>query len=201
MSDTVFTTDSLWQFANDFYQKEGVEPLCLALQDEFHLNVNVSLFAIWYALTTRRILSKDDFRSLMSAIAVSDQKVVEFRSFRRKFLAQYNDTSASEFIALKQSFLSLELQLEKQVMADLVNFCRTSILPLAQSHLSIPNDDNHSRLAALKSADATTIHFLAGENLENYFAAAIEQIPPALLTLHQQLLSRLTQQAIAQQAA
>lgn len=41
-------TPSLWKFATEHYTREGVDRLCLLLQDEHAFDVNLLLFCCWY---------------------------------------------------------------------------------------------------------------------------------------------------------
>ena len=40
---------SLWDFSNQLYDREGIASLCLRLQDEYRLDVNLLLFCCWCA--------------------------------------------------------------------------------------------------------------------------------------------------------
>lgn len=40
---------SFWNFSNQLYAREGVADACLALQEQFHLDVNLVLFCFWSA--------------------------------------------------------------------------------------------------------------------------------------------------------
>lgn len=75
-------TEPLWDFARRIYARDGVAPLCLRLQDEHDLDVDVLLACLWLAARGQPI---DDARldALLAAAAPVRAKIQAIRSLRR----------------------------------------------------------------------------------------------------------------------
>ena len=54
------TSDSAcWRFSLRFYARDGVAPICLALQDHHGVDVNVLFFLLFLSLQQRRLAPAD----------------------------------------------------------------------------------------------------------------------------------------------
>jgi len=72
-----------WRFALRVYARAGVSPLCLLLQDENGIDVNLLLFACWCGSTGRR-LTVDDIEAAVAHTAGWTEAVVKnLRQARR----------------------------------------------------------------------------------------------------------------------
>lgn len=74
--------DALWTFALEAYARPGVAALCLRLQDEHGLDVDVLLACLWLAA---RGLDLDDaeLERILAAAAEPRARVLELRALRR----------------------------------------------------------------------------------------------------------------------
>jgi len=76
---------SLWSFALELYDADGVQEACLALQDEYGANVNLLLFGAWMAVTRGVAFTGDDAQSAQALVRDWDQEIVRpLRAVRRK---------------------------------------------------------------------------------------------------------------------
>lgn len=82
MSD--FPDHPFWDFSLDLYGRPGVARDCLALQDRLDLDVNLLLFACWWALRGGRPLTEAEWRRLIAGSADwRDNAVRRLRALRR----------------------------------------------------------------------------------------------------------------------
>ncbi len=51
-------TQPFWRFSLNFYESEAVRQRCLALQDDYGLDVNLLLFACWLGRQSRSLVSE-----------------------------------------------------------------------------------------------------------------------------------------------
>lgn len=187
MNDTLmFTRRSFWQFSCDFYAEPQVEKVCLTLQDEYDLNVNIILFLLWYSAAQRQLLSSSQIEALLLAIDKPQQWVTEYRLFRKHLWSKMLANKDKPNPQIKQALLSAELKLEEQVQSALFDY--------AKQHLAAAND------SSVKIVDLIELEFMAHENLDSYVAMYHNTPPPELWQLQQDLLNRLlqvTRQSIA----
>ncbi len=107
-SDSAF-----WRFSLRFYARDGVAPLCLALQDQHGIDVNL-LFLLLFLASHGRRLSTDDVRRIDHATADWRTRAVQpLRALRRdlKNGVASMDTQATE--ALRSEIKRCELHAER----------------------------------------------------------------------------------------
>ena len=76
------STELLWGFAVRVYARPGVAPLCLRLQDEHDLDVDVLLGLLW--LSERGIeLDEPSLASILDAAAPAHARARQLRALRR----------------------------------------------------------------------------------------------------------------------
>ena len=123
-------SNPLWEFSLHAYAREGVAESCLALQDEFGMDVNLLLYAAWLA-TAGRSLSMAHLLALQALVAPWRGRVVSpLRSLRQ----QWRDYPAVS--AIRDEIKRLELLAERQQQAMMLDFYHgASELPAAQSPL------------------------------------------------------------------
>lgn len=79
-----FPAHPFWDFALDVYRRPGVGDACLALQERYHLDVNLLLFVCWMGASGRGLLSRDDVGQCMATVAPWHDAVVRpLRGVRR----------------------------------------------------------------------------------------------------------------------
>jgi len=108
---TAATADGLWDFSLAFYAQPGVAEACIGLQDEYGLDVNVVLCALYAGL--RDIdLDRHDCAGLERAVrAWRRQAVVPLRKIRRSIRSMLDampDPAREAYEAVKQAELTAE---------------------------------------------------------------------------------------------
>jgi len=78
-----FPESNFWNFSIDFYQIPDIEKSCLALQDDYQLNVNLILFCHWLALNKQQALSKNQWQTLIIAAQPWEDIIQTLRKSRR----------------------------------------------------------------------------------------------------------------------
>ncbi len=79
-----FDLDSpFWRFALRVYAEPGVSPLCLALQDENGVDVNLLLFACWCGSTGRSLTMQHVETAAAATVAWTEGVVRHLRAARR----------------------------------------------------------------------------------------------------------------------
>src|SRR5215472_1948573 len=85
MSDIHTSAETpFWRFSLKFYREPGVSEACIALQDEFGVDVNLLLFLLWLASDDRQ-LSTEEVRMLDDNVRDwRNLTIVPIRNARRK---------------------------------------------------------------------------------------------------------------------
>lgn len=113
--------EQLWQFSIDYYSRGTVERDCLALQNEYQGDVNLLLFLLWYSCKSGSLLSESQLKLILQAAAQEVENVMRLRKFRKAFEPQLKQSSMKLADQVKQQLLAIELTLEKQVQAALID--------------------------------------------------------------------------------
>ena len=138
------TSAALWDYAVAVYARPGVRELCLRLQDEHKLDVNVLLAAAWaagvgIALDARSARLLDD-----AARPVRERFTTKIRELRR---------AAIDDPELKQHLLAAELRAERLALAaihaELARMPRSATPPQIAANLAAcaPGEPEVQRLA------------------------------------------------------
>ncbi|HAS63990.1 MAG TPA: TIGR02444 family protein [Vibrio sp.] len=107
------TLERLWQFSLQYYSVREVKEACLALQNQYHGNVNLLLLLKWLDEQGATI-DERDWPQVEQCLGRSETLLGSFRELRRKLKRSLPDT-------LYRETLQFELQLEKQQQSDLVD--------------------------------------------------------------------------------
>jgi len=78
-----FPESNFWNFSINFYQISDIEKSCLALQDNYQLNVNLILFCHWLALNKQQALSQSQWQILVAAAQPWEDIIQTLRKSRR----------------------------------------------------------------------------------------------------------------------
>lgn len=133
MTDNFFTPSSFWSFSLETYKHEQVRKVCLQLQDEFGLNVNILLACLWAAEQGFVSLDEDIFQRINEAITPWHVQQVEvIRKFRRELKDNHGPLSDEQAKILYDSVLQLELKLE---------YVEQKLIEQVLSCLAIPKQD------------------------------------------------------------
>ncbi len=151
-AEHTLTLERLWQFSLQFYGVREVKEACLALQNNYHGNVNLLMLFRWLD-EQRLIFQEKDWHLVQSCLGRSEALLHSFRELRRQLKSQVND-------ALYRQALQFELQLEKQQQSDLVDCINSLTL--------IENDGAPLTLRYTRQ--------LGGEHLQHAFAIPVPNI-------------------------
>ena len=106
--------ESLWQFALAAYGRDGMESVCLALQDQQGININVLLWSLW--LDHNAVgFDRGFWQQSVQAINAVHARVVRVRSLRRWIPKRRG------LLWLRNPVKAWELRLEKSELMQLQN--------------------------------------------------------------------------------
>lgn len=104
---------AFWRFSLRLYSRPEVPPLCLALQDQQQVDVNL-LFFILFLATNGRQLTTDAVRDIDTSIRDWRQRVVQpLRAIRRDLKTGIDPVDAQAAEALRSAIKRDELQAER----------------------------------------------------------------------------------------
>ncbi len=153
-----------WDFSLALYRQEGVAPLCLALQDQHGLDVNLLLYAA-YAAVCGLSLEPADVEAVDTAVADWREGMLRpLRALRRQL-------DGGEAPAARQALLQAELALERE-QQDRMWKARQ---PAGRWSPGGQATELRGNLAALAQAGGVAV-----AELET-FASALEHLLPVLL--------------------
>lgn len=87
----------LWNFAISLYEYDAISKHCLALQDEYEVNINILLWCVWCGLE-RRLLNSEMLSLAESSIKVWHKEVVAPLREVRRAMKSLNIEYKSEII-------------------------------------------------------------------------------------------------------
>lgn len=113
MGDTMEGAGGFWAFSLAVYDRPGVAPACLALQDRHGLDVNLLLFCCWAA--SKGIgLDRQSLGAAESAVASWRNQIVRpLRSLRQRLKRGMAGFPEAELTALRHKVLEIELEAER----------------------------------------------------------------------------------------
>lgn len=115
MSDAEIQTETtpFWRFSLHFYRQAGVADACIALQDEYGVDVNLLLFLLWLA-GDGQLLSGDDVKKLDDT--VRDWRkltIVPIRDIRRKLKGARTLIDPAQQEVYRTKVKAIELEAER----------------------------------------------------------------------------------------
>lgn len=128
---------SLWDFSVDNYAKKDVEALCLSLQREYHVNVNIMLWCCWMRSEGIELSSSwlDDI--LIKIDTVSQLTVASLREVRKQ-LKNSGCFTKVQAKTISKHILNAELLLEKVLLHRIQDLTRRFIELDQQEKLENP---------------------------------------------------------------
>jgi len=162
-----------WRYSLKLYNKSVVKNLCLDLQNQHGVNINIILFCCWYAATSRGPLSKVQIQRLVYSIDRWHCEITqELRNLRALISNLPEQTWTSD---LRKEILMHELTSEHIEQLLLVQTIST---PLLKNHSTQQKFDNcisslHQYLVCLSISVDQTIYALLQKLLAEVF-----QTPP-----------------------
>jgi len=110
---TAHAKDGFWAWSLDRYQREGVSALCLRMQDEFALNVNILLWLCWCAAKYPEVPELIQRKAIDVTGQWNREIIAPLRSARRYLKSAQNLTTETPAGALRAAILKIELEAEK----------------------------------------------------------------------------------------
>ena len=107
---------TFWDFSLATYGRDGVPPACLALQDEYGLDINVLLFCCWAAINGHALTDDELKQVLQLSSSWADAVVRPLRSTRRWMKRKPGDLPEFDFdraMALREQIKHVELKAEQ----------------------------------------------------------------------------------------
>ncbi|MBO6827187.1 MAG: TIGR02444 family protein [Sneathiella sp.] len=119
-------TEDFWEFASQTYEVEGVSGLCLRLQDEYELDVNILLFILWCDQMGAGDVSPQFWKDLVSYSKKWQGEIVSpLRGARRELKVRIAN-GLPHLQKLRQQVLSVELEAEKEQINHLQHLYNVS---------------------------------------------------------------------------
>lgn len=109
-----------WNFSVAVYGQPGVAPACLALQDEWQLDVNVLLFCL-FAASRGHTLQANELQALEEAVRPWREQVVRPLRAVRRWLKAPQVPAALDIGSLRQQVQGLELLAERSQQMAMTN--------------------------------------------------------------------------------
>lgn len=119
--------DAFWRFSIDLYSREPIKQACLAMQDQFNLNVNVTLLCCWLDSLQMK-LDKPQLDELLNAIKDSDAELKQHRQLR---MASKNRPDS--YAQLLREELELE-RVQQRTLIKALNSMDVAHVSTAQQH-------------------------------------------------------------------
>lgn len=116
MEDPI-NNNPVWQFSVNLYKNDPVKYACLYLQNTQDININVLLFLLWCAKTTRGAVSEKQLGQIGERLEFWHQKItMPLRKLRTKDILQ-----VEQFRKVRRAVLGVELfsdQLEQAILYE-----------------------------------------------------------------------------------
>ena len=121
-------TTPFWRFSLRFYRLAGVADACIALQDEYGVDVNLLMFLLWRA-DEGSLLSADEVRSLDDKVRDwRNHAVIPIRNIRRKLKSARTLIEPGQQEAFRTKIKAIELEAERLQQHALFAFSQSASL-------------------------------------------------------------------------
>ncbi len=104
---------AFWRFSLRFYAREGVAPICLALQDQHGVDVNLLFLLLFLASNQRRLTTAEVQRIDHASAAWRTRAVQPLRALRRDLKTGVASMDAQASEALRAEIKRCELHAER----------------------------------------------------------------------------------------
>jgi uncharacterized protein (TIGR02444 family) len=145
-----------WPFSVNAFGQPEIERLCLALQDQHDLDVNLLLFCCWLGLQESAVLTAAQVQTLIDATDEWQAEIVKpLRAIRRRLKQQTGGVSPQQSLALHRAVAGIELeseQLEQTTILQQAITYETSSLPTEQQ--AVANLQCYSDTAGVNPTDS-----------------------------------------------
>lgn len=124
--------NGLWHYSVERYQRAGVEPLLLALQDRFGADINLLLAACWLAFEGRQLSAADARRARLETASWQGNCVQPLRAVRRYL----KTVPGCESLRAQVKALELDAEsMEQQRLSTCLQHCAQA--PVAENFRSL----------------------------------------------------------------
>lgn len=148
----MLTVNQLWDFSLWFYAKPNVAELCIALQDNAKLNVNVLLLCRLLDKEQQTLHTQSFHHLAECAVKLDASLLTPLRHIRRNI--PQATLSESQALDIKKRLLSVELHLEKTQQEQLVAaLAHSQLMPCQQN--TTQNTLNYFELLATPNNKST----------------------------------------------
>ena len=108
------SANPFWDFSLQVYAQKGVSDILLWLQDECHLDVNLTLYCCWAGLSQTPILTAPDIAFLRRLVDRWQSEIVQpLRYLRQTLKNDVRGALATEVAGLRVSLQRAELEAER----------------------------------------------------------------------------------------
>jgi len=113
-SENGFPDCAFWDFSVAVYEKSGVQPACLGLQDRHGLDVNLLLYCCWIAACGRGVLSADELAAAAALSAPWHDRIVKgLRAVRQELKGGFPPAPGALAAALRDRIIVIETDGER----------------------------------------------------------------------------------------
>lgn len=113
-SESGFPESAFWDFSIAIYDKSGVQPACLGLQDRHGLDVNLLLYCCWHAASGRGVLTEDDLAAAAALCAPwHDRIITGLRAVRQALKGGFPPAPGALAAALRDRVIAIEIDCER----------------------------------------------------------------------------------------
>ncbi|WP_096085583.1 TIGR02444 family protein [Agaribacterium haliotis] len=102
-------------FAIELWRQPDLKSLCLSLQEQFHLNVNLVLFALWLEAHQLQLSAGSWSKAERVLNESSRDFLLNLRALRKQLKYEHSELACAQ--QLKQALLQAELELELRELA------------------------------------------------------------------------------------
>lgn len=149
----MLSASQFWQYSTALYADNSVKQNCLALQEDFGLNVNVLLLCS-YCNSRGEVYSEDSFQQLNLAIKASEDLLTQHRNIRKAAKEHH----PQQYKLLLEEELEMERQQQSILLHQINSFAQTSkVADNFAAYLASKRLTNNAQVAALTSVFSTPV--------------------------------------------
>jgi uncharacterized protein (TIGR02444 family) len=108
-----FPPHPFWDFSVTLYDKPGVAPACLALQERHGVDVNALMFCLWLAASGRGPVPREELAASFAAVTAWHAQVVRtLRPLRQRLKFGFDPVTAELVQGLRARIQKIEIDAE-----------------------------------------------------------------------------------------
>ena len=157
--------EKFWTWSLEHYARNGVEPLLLNLQEDFHANINILLWLCWSAEDFETIPDLVIRKAIEQTYALNQNVTQRLRNARQFLKTWQGRTSSNDASTLRAHIKDIELESEKVEQILLENLAGESLSVLG------PGDRHNASGRALHNLTAYSA--ITGISRKNGFSSTL----------------------------